>query len=390
MEYTIKKVTTHQDMEDFIRLPTKIYKDNPCYVPDMESDVRDFFDPTKNPSLRHADVQAFVVYRNQTLSKKKDEEIVGRITGIINHKANNIWNTRYVRFGMIEFIDDREVSRLLIEAVEQWGSRFGMSQIQGPMGITDFDKEGMLVEDFDKTGSMVTIYNPPYYPEHLEALGFMKDADWVQVAFDIPKELPPRYSRVAKMVREMNDVYVRKVTRQDIKNGYGLQVFDLLNKAYRPLFGFAEMDKDVCQQFINQYIPLADLRMFSIVEDSQGRIIAAAITMGSLTNALRRSHGRMLPFGWWHLISAIKLRHEEKVEMLLVAVDPEYQGMGVNALIFEDLIKVYNDLGYRWAETGPMLETNQKVLTQWKPLHPTVYKRRRCFRKAITQKQNRK
>ena len=377
MKYHVKEATSDKQLTDFIKLPLRIYKDNACYVPDMEMDIRDSFDIKKNPDLATMKIQPFVAYDEQG-------QAVGRIAGIINPKANAIWNTSYVRFGMIEFIDDPEVSELLIHAVERWGASHGMTKIQGPMGLTDFDKEGMLVEDFDQVGSMVTIYNPPYYPQHMERMGFEKEADWIQARFDVPKELPPRFARSLKVVNQLYDLHVHQLTRDDInKHGYGERVFDLLNKAYRPLFGFAELSPATCQKFIRQYLPLADLRMIPVVEDAAGNMVAVAITIGSLTNALRKSKGRLLPFGWFHLLKSIKLKHEDKVDMLLVAIDPEFQGMGVNTVIFDHLIRTYNELGFKWAETGPMLEDNMKVLTQWRQLNAVFCKRRRCYGRDI-------
>lgn len=377
MKYIIEKVITKKQMNDFVKLPRKIYKDNPYYVPDMDRDIRDMFNWKKNPGLRISDVQPFIAY-------SEDGEAVGRICGIINHKANNIWHTCTVRFGLIEFIDDEELSAGLLKAVEDWGCRLGMDKIEGPMGITDFDKEGMLIEDFDQVSSAITLYNHPYYPQHMVINGFEKQVDWVQARFDIPGEIPSRYTRVSRLVGEMYGLKVRKLTKHEIfHEGYAKQVFDLLNICYKPLFGFSELSPEQCHTFLNQYYPLVDLRMIPVVEDQNGKLIAAAITIGSLSEALIKSGGRFLPLGWYHLIKSLKIKHEDKAELLLIAVHPDFQGLGVNALIFEDLIKVYNELGYKWAETGPMLESNLKVLTQWKPLHPKLYKRRRCWCKKI-------
>lgn len=377
MGYTIKEVNSKKTINDFVLLPSFIYKDNPCYIPDLEGDVRDFFNTKKNPDAQTSELQAFVAYDN-------DGRPVGRIAGIINHKANDTWKSKNVRFGMIEFIDDMEVSSALLQAVAQWGKDRGMNKIQGPLGVTDFDKEGMLLEDFDKEGSMVSIYNPEYYPKHMEKLGFGKEADWIHVRFDIPKSLPPRYERTAKLVGEMYGLHIRHLSRRDLLHrGYGARMFALLNKAYRPLFGFSELSEESQKKFLHQYLPIADLRMIPTVEDQDGRMVGVGVTIGSLSHALRKSKGRLFPLGWFHLLKAIKFKHEDKVEMLLIAIDPEYQGMGVNALIFNELIQVYNKLGYKWAETGPMLEDNLKVLSQWKGLSPTFYKRRRCFCKEI-------
>lgn len=373
----VVKVTTKRQMDDFVKLPRFIYADNPFYVPDMDSDIRATFRTEDNPMLEFSNIQAFVAY-------DAEGNAVGRIAGIINHRANEKWKTSNVRFGFIEFIDDTRVSEALINAVETWGRLQGMTDIQGPMGIFDFDKEGMLVEDFDLMGSMITIYNPPYYPQHLERLGFKKEVDWVQVRVDVPKEIPHRYTRVADLSKKMFKLNVRKMTAKELyKEGYGKKVFDLLNTAYSPLFGYTELTDKQINQFVKRYIPLVDLRMVPAIENEKGELVGVAITLGSLSNALRKSGGRLLPFGWFHLLKALKLKHEDKVEMLLVAVRPDYQGYGVNALFFQDLIPIYDKLGYTWAETGPQLEDNVKELSQWKQLNPKIVKRRRCYTKKI-------
>ena len=376
-EIIINKVSTKQEMNDFIQLPHRLYADCPQYVPDLDSDICETFDPRKNAGLEYSVIQPFVAY-------DKKGKCVGRIAGIINHRANEKWKTRNVRFGLIEFIDDPDVSEALLKAVEAWGRERGMTHIQGPMGIFDFDKEGMLVEDFDRMGSMITIYNPSYYPRHMETLGYRKEVDWVQVRINVPREVPAKYARVARLTKEMFGLKVRKLTDEDVyKRGYGRKVFELLNLAYSPLFGYTELTDKQIDSFLRRYLPLIDKRMLPVIEDEFGQLVGVTITMGSLSHALRRSHGRLLPFGWFHLLRALKWKHEDKVEMLLIAVHPDYQGMGVNALFFDDLIPIYNELGYRWAETGPQLESNVRELSQWKPLNPTFTKRRRCYTKEL-------
>lgn len=374
---TVKKADTKRAMKDFIRLTDTLYAVSPYYVPDMEMDTREAFNPAKNKGLEYSVIQPFVAY-------DETGKPVGRIAGIINSHANQKWNTKNVRFGFIEFIDDMDVSKALLEAVEQWGREQGMTRIQGPMGILDFEKEGMLVEDFDQMGSMITIYNPPYYPRHLEALGYEKETDWVQVRIDVPPVVPAKYERVAALSKEMFGLKVRKLTDEDIfKRGYGKKVFDLLNLAYSPLFGYTELTDSQIDSFLKHYVPLMDLRMLPVIENEEGRVVGVAITMGSLSHALRKSHGRLFPTGWFHLLRALKWKHEDKAELLLVAVHPDYQGLGVNALFFDDLIPIYNELGYRWAETGPQLENNVRELSQWKPLNPAIVKRRRCYKKEL-------
>ncbi len=372
----VKAVQSKREMDDFIRFPNRLYADCPYYVPDMESDIRDMFNPRKNAGLEFSEMQAFVAYDSE-------ENIVGRIVGIVNRHANEKWNTRNVRFGFIEFIDDRNVSAALLHTVEDWGRERGMNHIQGPMGIFDFDKEGMLVEDFDQVGSMITIYNYPYYPIHLEALGYKKEVDWVQIRIDIPQTVPAKYERVSHLSKELFGLHVRKLTHKDVAEGYGHKVFRLLNEAYAPLFGYTEMSERQIDLYVKRYIPLINLEMLPIIENEKGELVGVAITMGSLSDALRKSKGKLLPFGWYPLLRTLKWKHEEKAELLLIAVRPDYQGLGVNALFFDDLIPVFNKLHYTWAETGPQLETNVKELSQWKPLNPKLVKRRRCYGKEL-------
>ena len=372
----VVKISCKREMDDFIQLPYFIYEDCPQYVPDLESDIRDLFDRHKNPAYEFSEIQPFVAYRH--------EIAVGRIVGIINHKANEKWQKRNVRFSMIEFIDDLNVSKALIEAVSQWGRSQGMYRIQGPMGITDFDKEGMLVEDFHLTGSMNTVYNPDYYPRHMEALGLEKEVDWVQVRVNIPKEVPARYARTARYAREQLGLRVIKLTNEDIYyHGYGQKIFDLLNEAYKLIFGFSELSPAQMYVFLDKYIRMIDKQLIPVVVNDKHQVVGVAVTMGSLSQAMRKAKGRLWPFGWWPLLKTLKWHPEDNAEMLLVAVRPDYQGLGVNALFFDDLIPIYNKYGFRWAETGPQLEDNERELTQWIPLNPEYVKRRRCYTKKI-------
>ncbi len=374
----VVKVRGKHEMDDFIRLPYSIYNNYPQYVPELETDVRELFESRKNPAYEFSQIQPFVAYRN--------EIPVGRIVGIINRKANEKWQTRNVRFSMIEFIDDLNVSKALIEAVSQWGLSQGMDMIQGPLGITDFDKEGMLVEDFDLMGSMNTIYNPDYYPRHMETLGFEKEVDWVQIRINIPKEVPARYARTAQYVHEQIGLRVIKVTNNDICGDYGRKIFNLLNEAYKPIFGFSELSEVQMDSFINKYLRLINKQLIPVVVNAAQEVVGVAITMGSLSQAMQKAKGRLWPFGWWPLLKALKWHPEDNAEMLLVAIRPDYQGMGVNALFFDDLIPIFNKIGFKWAETGPQLEDNMRELTQWKPLKPEYVKRRRCYKKGISEK----
>ncbi|MBQ1827682.1 MAG: N-acetyltransferase [Prevotella sp.] len=379
----VVKIGSKRELHDFIRVPYHIYEHCPQYVPDLESSICELFDPQKNPAFEFSHIQPFVAYSLGDDQSAKTP--VGRIVGIINRKANERWQTRHVRFALIEFVDDEEVSRALVDAVAQWGRSFGMDAIEGPMGITDFDKEGMLVEDFNLTGTMNTIYNPAYYPRHMEALGFRKAVDWLQVRIQVPQEVPARYARTAQYAREQIGLRVIKLTNSDImKGGYGKKVFDLLNTAYHSIFGFSELSERQVNDFMDKYLKLIDKKLIPVVVNDQEEIVGVAITMGCLSHAMQKAKGRLWPIGWWHLLKAMKWQREESAEMLLVAVRPDYQGLGVNALFFDDLIPIYNQYGFRWAETGPQLEDNVRELSQWKPLNPEFVKRRRCFIKEIS------
>jgi GNAT superfamily N-acetyltransferase len=372
----VKQVHDHRTMNDFVHIVDSIYGNCPQYVPDLESDVRKLFNSRKNPGLEFSDIQAFVAYQN--------EQPVGRVVGIVNGKANQKWKVRNVRFSMIEFIDDMTVSSALLKAVEEWGKTKGMDALQGPLGITDFDKEGMLVEDFDMVGSMNTIYNPDYYPRHMEAYGLVKEVDWLQVRIDIPQDIPARYARVAQYAREQIGLRVVKLTVKEVLQlGYGKKVFALLNECYQPIFGFSTLSERQMNTFINKYLRLIDLNLIPVILNDRQEVVGVAITMGSLSMAMQKAGGRLLPMGWYHLLKALKWKREDHAEMLLIAVRPDYQGLGVNAMFFNDLIPIYNNYGFKWAETGPQLEDNVRELSQWKPLHPQFVKRRRCYKKKI-------
>jgi ribosomal protein S18 acetylase RimI-like enzyme len=373
----VLKADNRQRMDDFIKVAKIIYKGCEQYVPDLDSDVRNLFKPEKNPGMKFSIIQPFVAY--------KDKVPVGRIVGIINSKANDTWKSKNVRFSMIEFIDDLEVSKELIDTVCKWGADQGMDTIHGPLGITDFDKEGMLVEDFNMMGSINTLYNPEYYPRHMEKLGFSKEVDWVQIHINIPQEIPGRYSRVAQYAKEQMGLRVIKVNNDLVyRQGYGKKVFDLLNEAYAPLFGFSKLSDEQIDHFLHTYLKIIDKKLIPVVVNAQNEVVGVAITMGSLSKSMRKANGSLFPMGWYHLLKALKWKPEDNAEMLLIAVRPDLQGLGINALFFDDLIPIYNSYGFKWAETGPQLEDNIRELSQWKPLKPQLVKRRRCYKKDIT------
>jgi GNAT superfamily N-acetyltransferase len=377
MAITIKKVTNKSELKKFIRLNYELYKNNPYSVPDLYDGMLNTFNKKKNAAFEFCDADYFLAY--------KDNELVGRVAAIINHKANSVWNKKEVRFGWIDFIDDQEVSGALIKAVEEWGKERGMEYIQGPLGFTDFDAEGMLVEGFDQLSTMATTYNYPYYPEHMERLGFGKDADWLEFKIYIPDAIPEKHQRISELIQRKYNLKVKKYTSaKKIARDYGQAIFELMNEAYSPLYGYSPLSQGQIDQYVKMYLPIVDLRMVTLITDADDKLIAVGISMPSLSEALQKAKGRMLPFGWYYLLKALFMKRRAKMlDLLLVAVKPEYQNKGVNALLFSDLIPIYQKLGFIFAESNPELEMNGKVQAQWEYFKTEQHKRRRAFVKKI-------
>lgn len=369
------KVQSKKEMKMFISFPHTLYQKNDNYVPDLDSDVEGFFNPKKNRNLAYADVQPFLAMR--------DGEVVGRIAGVVSHKSNSTWNKRIVRFTYIEFIDDLDVSKALLDTVAEWGKSFGMNEIQGPMGIIDFDKEGMLIEDFDLPGCFMEFWNPPYYKSHMEQLGFKKGADWLQIRFEVPEQIPPRFQRVADYSKQEFGVHVVRKTKKEITQGYSHKIFKLLNESFAQLYGFAPFSEEQAEEVLARFLPFLDMDMVPIVEDNKGELVGIAVTCRDFSDGIKKTHGKLLPFGWLHLLKAIKLGKQDKAQLMIIGIRPDMQGMGVNATIFAHLIPIYHKLGIKWCETNPQLDTNVRELSQWKPLNPKTVKRRRCWQKGI-------
>ncbi len=377
MAVEIKRVTKKSELKRFIRFNYEFYKNNPYAVPDLYDDMLGTFSPKKNAAFEFCEADYFLAYR--------EGRIVGRVAAIINHRANEQWQKKTVRFGWIDFIDDLEVSRALIGAVKQWGKERGMDTIEGPLGFTDMDAEGMLIEGFDQLSTMATIYNYPYYPQHMEKLGMEKSADWVEMKIYVPDEIPEKHKRISDIIARKYNLHVRKLTskREVLRSGLAHDIFRLINDAYAPLFNFSRMTERQIDQYVKMYVPVLDLRMVSIVENEQNEIVAVGISMASLSEALQKAKGRLLPFGWFYLLKALFWKRPKMLDLLLVGVRPDYQNKGVNALLFTDLIPVYQQLGFEYAESNPELELNEKVQNQWQYFKTEQHKRRRCFKAQI-------
>lgn len=376
MSVSVRPVTTKKEMRQFICFNYELYKGSPYAVPDLYSDVRDTLDPNKNAAFEFCEAQPFIALR--------DGKVVGRIVAVINKKANQAWDKKSVRFGWVDFIDDAEVVDALFAAVEEWGRERGMDEIHGPLGFTDFDPEGMLVEGFDRMSTMVTIYNHAYYPEHMERMGYTKDTDWVEYMLTAPQQLPERHTRIARIVKEKFGLRVVKYTsHKKLARERGQAIFELLNEAYANLYGYSALSPKQIQQYIATYLPLLDLRLVPMVVDKDDNLIGFALVLPSLAKAFQKANGRLFPFGWWHLIKALKWNNTKMSEMMLIAVKPEYQGKGAVTLLFEDIIPIHYQLGYRYSETNPELETNTKVQAQWDYFERENHKRRRIYAKKI-------
>ncbi|MDY4409563.1 MAG: N-acetyltransferase [Prevotella sp.] len=379
MAIEIRRVESKKDLKHFIDFHYDLYEGNPYDAPTLFMDDMNTLRRDRNVAFDFCEAEYFLAY--------KDGKIAGRIAGIINHRANERWQKKDVRFGWIDFIDDIEVSRALFNAVEQWGRSKGMTAMVGPLGFTDLDPEGMLIMGFDKLGTMPTIYNYPYYPEHMEKLGgWVKDNDYVEYFLPMPDTVPDKFKKLAGLIEKRYNLHVRKVTKADIKSGYAHQVFRVINETYKDLYGYVELTERQIDQYVKSYLPMLDLNLITVIEDGNknNAIAGVGISMPSMARAMQKCRrGRLLPFGWWHVLRALKAHKSEGVDLLLVGFLPEYRTKGANALLFADLIPRYIDYGFKWGETNVEMENNNGVQGQWSSLEHINHKRRRCYRKSI-------
>ena len=376
MSIIIKTVSSKKDFMTFARFANKLYKGNKYYVPSMPMDDLSTFSKEKNAAFEFSDAEFYLAY--------KDGEVVGRVAAIINHKANDAWKVKQVRFGWIDFIDDLEVSAALLDAVIEFGRKAGMTQIVGPLGFTDFDPEGMLVEGYDRLSTMALIYNHPYYPEHMKKHGYYKETGWIEYRLTIPEFVSERHKRIAEAVMERYHLRIIKKTRRQIKKErYGQKLFDLINQTYCVLYGYSLLSEKQIDQYVDMYLSLIDTEMLTFVENKEGELIAAGISIPSLSEALQICNGEIFPFGWWHLLKAMFLKKPDTLDLLLIGVRPDYQNRGINSLMILDLVERYNKLGFRYAETNAMLETNNRIHAMFEPFEKEVHKRRWVFGKDI-------
>ena len=380
-QITIKRVESKRDLKRFIELHYDLYAGNPYDVPNLFNDEMKTLSKDKNAAFEFCEAEYFMAYN-------ADNQLVGRVAAIINHRANKRWGRLCVRFGWIDFIDDINVSRALLQAVEDYGRSKGMNEMIGPLGFTDLDPEGMLTWGFDQLGTMPTIYNYSYYPEHMEQLGdFEKDNDYVEFKLMVPDTVPEKYTKISRMIETRYNLHVRKFTKKDIfEGGYGRKIFELINTCFKDLYGYSELSDKQISQYIDMYLPMADLSLITGVEDwnAEKKLVAVGISIPSLSVALQKCRrGRLFPMGWWHILRALKQHKTKGVDLLLLGVLPEYRMKGANALMFSDLIPRYQAYGFEWGESQVEMETNENVQSQWQYLETILHKRRRCYKKWL-------
>jgi GNAT superfamily N-acetyltransferase len=373
MSISVREVQTRKDLRRFINFPFSLFKNNKYWIPPLLLDEWNTLDPKKNPAFEHCRVKYLLAEKNGRLA--------GRIAGIINDRYIKKWGNKFCRFGWFDFIDDIEVSGALLQAVEVWARGNGLSAVHGPLGFTDMDREGMLIEGFEELGTMATLYNHPYYPRHMDKLGYVKDVDWVEFEVKTPKEIPERVQRLQKLVLKRSKLKI--VTGKNKRNlkPYGRKMFNLINDTYADLYGFVTLSDKQIDVYINQYFGFIHPDYVRFIVDDEDSLIAFGIAMPSLSRALQRSQGRLFPFGFIHLLGA--LRNPKYIDFLLVAVRPDYQARGITAILMNEMTKNALKNGVISAETNVELETNTQVQAIWKPYEARQHKRRRCYIKTL-------
>lgn len=375
MGVIIKEVTEKKELKQFVKFNIELYKDNPYHVPGLIEEEMVTLDRKKNPAFEICDSIYFLAY--------KEGKIVGRIAGMINRRSNETWNQKHARFGFVDFIDDTEVVDALFHAVEKWAKGQGMNAMHGPMGFTDMDHEGMLIEGFDQMGTMAAIYNYPYYPQHMERMGYAKDQDWHEFKIYIPEEVPEKHLRIGEIVKKKYGLKILKFQKSKEIMPYAQKIFETLNESYAPLYGFARLTQHQIDYYVKMYIPMLRLDLITlIIREEDDVVVGFGISLPHLSHAMRKAKGHLFPFGWIHLLKALKTK-PKVIDLYLMGVLPEYQSKGVNALLFNDLIPVYKGLGVEYAESNPELVSNNAVQAQWDYFKQEHHKSRRAYIKTI-------
>lgn len=376
MSVEIKEVSTRRELKAFVQFGIDLYKGNPYYCPPLVFDELNTFDPKKNPAHEVCEFVNYLAY--------KDGKIVGRITGIINHEANKAWKNKRVRFGWFDFIDDLEVSQALLAAVEKWGRNKGMTEFNGPLGFTDFDHQGLIIEGYEYDSPMASLYNYPYYVTHLEHFGLAKEMDWIEYRITPPKEVPERMRRVGEIVQEKYNLKIVKIkSAKEAKKRYGYTYFDVIDLAYQPLYNFQPFTPAQKRYYSEMYFPLLNYDFVTFVENDKNELVGVGVGMPNISDALRRSGGKLFPFGWYHLLKALRAKKIKSFDLLIIAVRPDYQNKGVNSLFFLDQIPYFNKYGIEAVETTAILEINAKNQANFEYFDKIQHKRRRAYLKTL-------
>ena len=374
MGVEIREVLTKKELWSWVRFPNKLYKDNEYFVPFLERDEFETFSADKNPAYAFCETKLFLAY--------KEGKIAGRIAGLINYAYNSKWDKNAIRFTRFDFIDDYEVSQALFDAVVTWGKEKNYTEIMGPIGFTDIDHEGMLVEGFDKLNMSITFYNHPYYLTHMERLGLEKDIDWIEYKITVPKDGIPKIEKIANAILQKGNYKVVTYTDRKVLYKEAFEAFALIDLAYSKLYGTVPLTEDIIRSTIDGYIPLVNLDYICAIKDKEDNIVSFGIMVPSIAKALKKSNGKILPFGIVRMLRALRGKNDT-LEMFLVAVDPTLQAQGLPAILIDALLKKLIQNGVKYCETGPMLETNTKIHSLWRHFEKEQHKRRRCFVKQI-------
>lgn len=377
MSVIIKEASTRRERKLFVQFANRLYKDCPYYIPTLDFDELNTFDEKKNPALSFSEYVLYLAY--------KDGEVVGRIAGLINYRANERWNYKNCRFGWFDFIDDLEVSRALLDAVTEWGRSKGMEKINGPVGFSDFDKEGAVISGFEHLGAMTQMYNFAYYPVHYDAYGMQKEADWFEYVGCPPEQVPERWDRLSKLVTERSHLHmVHLKNSRELKKRYpNMEYFDVLDEAYQILYNYTPMTQEQKRYYAEMYFPLLNFDFVKIVENSMNEIVAIGLGMPNVSEAMRRANGSLFPFGWYHLLKRLHAKKLDKMDLMLIGVRPDYQDTGAMTLLFADMIRTANQYGIKAIETTGILETNKKNRANFEMFDTDQYRVRRAYAKQI-------
>jgi len=372
MNVEIRPVTNKSELKHFVSFGNDLYKLCPKYCPPLYGDELDIFDKKKNPALEVSEYQLFLAYT--------DGQIVGRIAGIINHRANEHWHNKKVRFGWFDFIDDTDISRALLDAVRQWGKQKGMEIMNGPVGFTDLDKEGLLIQGYEYLAPLASLYNYPYYIHHYEEYGLKKETDWIEYRITVPDALPDRVLRLANVAKERFHLRVDKVKNvKELLEHHGYSFFDVMDAAYSTLYNAQPLTDKQKKYYSHYYFPILNFDFVTLVVNEKNEIVGVGLGMPDISEAVRKCGGKLFPWGWLPVLKALKAKKMEIFDLLIIAVRPDYQGKGVNAVIIDEMFPYFAQYGIKYLETTSILEDNHKNQANWLMFNPLQHKRRRAY-----------